>query len=207
LILPQITLMKIWNGTYGVMYLGTDANRLLYDEVDVSNAKRRLVVLLFEIFYDSAARSYLTFCKNWLQRHTHTSFIMHFLKISLIFYSKSHMGHKTCVPIFLCLVSTGCDLCAKSAPETGCYKNCPAIGILGMNSSGNKPFAFRWLPNICPISIWRCIEIVDVLSLDIHLALFSNHQNALETTKFLEMKNYWKRNKNIKIWERLLKEF
>ena len=27
--------MNIWNGTYGVMYVGTDANRMMYVEFDV----------------------------------------------------------------------------------------------------------------------------------------------------------------------------
>jgi hypothetical protein len=60
------------------MYVGTDVDRVMYVEVDVLNARRRLGVLLFEIFYHSTSGIYKKIWKYWLQRHTHTSFIMHF---------------------------------------------------------------------------------------------------------------------------------
>jgi hypothetical protein len=42
--------MKIWNGTYSVMYDGIDANIVMYVVVDVLNSRRRLILLLFEFF-------------------------------------------------------------------------------------------------------------------------------------------------------------
>jgi len=165
--------MKIWNGTYSVMYDGTDVEIMMYVEVDVLNARRRFVELLFENFYHFVAGSYRKICKNWLQRHTHTSLIKHFLESFLAHYSKGHTEHKTHVSVFLCLASANWNFYAKvplKQDATGTYRNCPTTRISGVNRSGNQPFAFWWLPNLCPIFLCkRCTKNVVVLSLNIHL--------------------------------------
>jgi hypothetical protein len=115
--------MNIWNGIYNVMYVGTNVDRVMYARVDVLNARIRLVVLLFEFFYHYVAGSYMKICKNWLQRHTHTSFIINFLEIPFALYTKGCMGNKAHVSIFLSLASDGCNIHAKSTPGAECYRN------------------------------------------------------------------------------------
>jgi hypothetical protein len=93
--------MKIWNGTYGVMYVGTDVDRVMYVEVDVLNARRRLVVLLFEKFYHSVARSYRKYEKiGFKDIPIHPSLCIFWKFHPCIFILKGPYGAQNPCPIF-----------------------------------------------------------------------------------------------------------